>query len=317
MNENIDKKQKLLKQLLTGRLTLTKTRDISEWETVEKEMMRQWKQSADEPMEPIIKHQIWVKIQRKLKRDALSQPKKLLQMWHLIAASIAILLTVGSYWLVSKQTNKLSTDELVQINASQNQLYILPDSSRVWMEKGSSLKYASSFSQNRKVWLTGNSLFEVRKHTNKTFQVQIHKAFIEVKGTAFLVKQSDPRKNEIALFNGEIELNVQATGEKLIVKPSQKVIYDSTNGDTKLQDIENINWKNGKFHFTDIGLSKLIEAINQLYETNIIIGNEVNTNTAFTGSIRYDESLEDVIEKICFSLNLSQEKKDGIIKIHN
>lgn len=41
-----------------------------------------------------------------------------------------------------------------------------------------------------------------------------------------------------------------------------------------------------------------------MYGSRIIISDKVNKNCAFTGSIRYDESLEDVIDKICFSLNL-------------
>lgn len=317
MKRKFDKNNDRLKQLLSERLTLAQKQQFAESEKVEEEMRRQWEQAANKPIDARTKHQIWFKIQRKLKSGSLPQAKIRLRAWQLVAASVAILISVGSYWLISRQPNKMSTDKTVQIKATQNLLHILPDSSKVWMQKGSSIRYASNFGRDRKVWLTGNSLFEVRKHADKTFQVQINQAFIEVKGTAFLVKQSSPTKNEITLFNGKIEFNVQDTGEKITMSPSQRVIHNPVGGHTTLQDINHINWQNGRFHFTDIGLTKLIETINQIYETTITIGKEVDTNTAFTGSIRYDESLEDVIEKICFSLNLSQEKKDGIIKIHN
>ncbi|WP_230585037.1 DUF4974 domain-containing protein, partial [Bacteroides fragilis] len=44
---------------------------------------------------------------------------------------------------------------------------------------------------------------------------------------------------------------------------------------------------------------------------------KVNKNCAFTGSIRYDESLEDVIDKICFSLNLRKKEINHEIIIYN
>ena len=39
--------------------------------------------------------------------------------------------------------------------------------------------------------------------------------------------------------------------------------------------------------------------------------------SSFTGSIRYDETLDDVIEKLCFSLNLTYKKQNSKIVIYN
>ena len=39
--------------------------------------------------------------------------------------------------------------------------------------------------------------------------------------------------------------------------------------------------------------------------------------SSFTGSIRYDESLNDVIEKLCFSLNLTYKNQNNEIVIYN
>ncbi|WP_294479847.1 FecR family protein [uncultured Bacteroides sp.] len=201
------------------------------------------------------------------------------------------------------------SDETIKIVAEQSRMHVLPDSTKVWMEAGSSIKYAKAFNLNREVWLEGNSLFEVCRHEGSTFKVYITKAFIEVKGTFFLVKQQNSEKNEITLFNGKIEFNVESTGEKTIMKPLQKMIYNPTSAQTQLTDINNLNWENGKYTFTNTPLQKLIEIINQMYDTNIVLSNAIEHESAFTGSIRYDESLEDVLSKVCFTLNLSREKK--------
>ena len=185
------------------------------------------------------------------------------------------------------------------------------------MESGSSIKYAKAFGKDRKVWLSGNSLFEVCKHEGSTFQVYIDKAFIEVKGTCFLVKQSNAEKNEITLFHGKIEFNVEATGQKTVMKPLQKVIYNPNNAETRIEQIANIKWENGKYNFTDIPLQELISIINQMYNSDVTLAKGINHESAFTGSIRYDEPLEDVVNKICFTLNLNREEHANKIIIKN
>lgn len=206
-------------------------------------------------------------------------------------------------------------DELVKVEAIQSRIYTLPDSTKVWMKSGSSIQYPKEFNKNRKVWLSGNSLFEVRKHEGSTFQVFIDKAFIEVKGTCFLIKQNNTTENEIMLFHGKIEFCVESNGQRTIMKPLQKMIYNPSTAQTEIKEIINIKWENGKYKFTDAPLADLIQVISQMHEADITLGKDVNQESSFTGSIRYDESLEDIISKICFSLNLKKEKKNNKIII--
>lgn len=89
------------------------------------------------------------------------------------AASVAILLLIGGLWMILGD-NKAEMNELVRIEAQQSMMYILPDSTKVWMKPGSSIQFAKDFNKDRKVWLSGNSLFEVYKHEGSTFQVHIN-----------------------------------------------------------------------------------------------------------------------------------------------
>ena len=196
-------------------------------------------------------------------------------------------------------------------------MYILPDSTKVWMEPGSSIKYAKAFNQKREVWLEGNSFFEVYKQEGSFFQVNINKAFIEVKGTCFQIQQTNAERNEITLFHGKIEFNVESTGEKIVMSPAQKVMYNPNNAQTQVENIMNINWKDGRYNFKDTPLPQLISIVNQIYQSNIILVGKFTEQSSFTGSIRYDESLNDVIEKLCFSLNLTYKNQNNEIVIYN
>lgn len=234
-------------------------------------------------------------------------------MWYSIAASFVLLVTIGSLWISSEEDT--IKEEYIRIVAQESKMHILPDSTKVWMDPGSSIQYAKTFNKNRKVWLKGNSLFEVQKHAGSIFQVYIDKALIEVKGTCFLVKQNKTKQNEITLFNGKIEFIAEVSGEKIALLPSQQLVYNTENTKIQINNITTINWENGRYTFNNIPLEELIQIVNQKYNSNIIL-NTSQKGAAFSGSIRYDESIDDILYKICFSLNLTKENKNGQIIIH-
>lgn len=307
-------KKSLIKSLLSGRLTKKQRREFADLEPVDIEIRKQWNESDNSLVNVEIKEQIWKKVKNRCEYKERNQVPVELR-WYFAAASLALLLTIGGFWL--KLNGDKIADEFIKITAQQSQMYTLPDSTKVWMEPGSAIRYAKTFDKDRKVWLSGNSLFEVYKHEGSTFQVYIDKAFIEVKGTCFHVKQTNAEKNEITLFNGKIEFNVEATGQRTIMKPLQKVIYNPSNAETRIEQIANIKWENGKYNFTDIPLQELISIINQMYNSYVILDKGLNHESAFTGSIRYDEPLEDVVNKICFTLNLNKEEHANRIIIKN
>lgn len=191
---------------------------------------------------------------------------------------------------------------------------MLPDSTKVWMQPGSSIRYAKAFKQDRRIWLEGNSLFEVHKYQGSTFQVYIDGAFIEVKGTCFLVKQEDAHCSEITLFEGKIEFNIPSTRQKTVMRPLQKLIYNSADSQTQIDDIANISWENGRYNLKNVPLAQLIQIVSQMYHVDIFLHGVHKDNSSFSGSIHYNEPLDNVLKKICFSLNLNIRKvNDRII----
>ena len=299
-------RKRLIKSLLSGRLSKKQRKAFADLESVDIEIKKQWNESGNRAADMAIKEQIWKKV--KTKCEYRKNNRVLVELRpYLAAASVAILLLIGGLWMILGD-NKAEMNELVRIEAQQSMMYILPDSTKVWMKPGSSIQYTKSFNKERKVWLSGNSLFEVYKHEGSTFQVYIDKAFIEVKGTCFHIKQTDAEKNEITLFRGKIEFNVESTGQKTVMKPLQRVIYNPRNAEMRVEQITNIKWENGKYNFTDIPLQELISIINQMYNSDVTLAKGINHESAFTGSIRYDEPLEDVVNKICFTLNLNKEE---------
>lgn len=300
----------LIKKLLSDRLDKKGRKKLYHSNLIKKQMRKQWNENKNNPVDTEIGNQIWNKIENRCKKVH----KRIvpLELWY-IAASVTLVLIVGGLWMYSN-TGRTQIEKYIEFTAQESRMYLLPDSSKVWMQPGSSIRFAENFKECRDVWLKGNSLFEVRKNSGSKFRVYIDKAFIEVKGTCFLIKQNNPNANEITLFNGSIEFNIESTHDKIAMKPLQELVYNPVSARTQLRRIENIEWQNGRYNFTQFNLEHLTRIMNQMYGSHITISDKVNKNCAFTGSIRYDESLEDVIDKICFSLNLrSKEMNEGIL----
>ena len=299
-------KKQLIKKLFQDKLKRHDVGALSEIGIVEQNMREQWKENA-ERVDPEIGEQIWTKIQKEYKMSAGKRYLFLIRQ-PLIAACITIALIVGGYFFYTG-IFILEKQEFVEVLAENDMLYVLPDSSKVWMHPQSSIRYTKNFTKDRKVWLKGSSLFEVQKHPGSKFQVYIEKAFIEVKGTKFLVEKIGNGKNEITLFHGCIAFNAERTGEEILMKPLQQVVYDPADSKIQTQDIENIEWQQGKFKFNAMPLKQLLHIVNQIYNTHIVFEGK-GENSPFSGTIRQDESLADVVDKICFIMNLHK-KTDG------
>ena len=79
----------------------------------------------------------------------------------------------------------------------------------------------------------------------------------------------------------------------------------------------NIKYKNGSLQFTNLPLKQLIETINSRYNSNIKLeGINLKQQSAFTGKIRLEESLKDVLQKICYSLSLEMKANGNEIIIY-
>lgn len=53
------------------------------------------------------------------------------------------------------------------------------------------------------------------------------------------------------------------------MKPLQELVYNPADAGTQLRQIENIEWQNGRYNFTQFNLEHLTRIINQMYGSRI------------------------------------------------
>jgi len=153
---------------------------------------------------------------------------------------------------------------------------VLPDGSKVWLNSESSIRYPVSFStKERKVFVTGETFFEVAKDKTKPFRVVAGDVMVEALGTQFNVNAyTNEPFFSATLIEGSIR--VSKGSEVKILKPSQQA--QLTNAEFRIVDMDNddaMAWKNNQFKFTNTSIEEIMRQIARWYDADIVYQDNV------------------------------------------
>lgn len=301
-----------IKALLADKLNKEEQKELFHHREFEEKMETQWNMNLrEEELGDQIGWKMW-KVVRKKCLDSRRQKKNVYKTYWLSAAAVVLVMLLGATWMYfSSDMPEKVKDAFVEVVSEDGQLYVLPDSSRVWMYPGSSIRYSEDFVYNRKVWLKGNSHFDVHKQNGEHFIVCIDKAFVEVKGTSFLINQEQTNIAKVTLFSGIVDFIIESSGHAIEMKPSQELIFNTKDETVKMDEMEGVKWKEGNYEFTNIDLRSWIEFVGRMYNVKISLGHGQATKNLLNGRLRYNESLEEAIEKMCFSTGWQYKKENG------
>ncbi|MBR6731926.1 MAG: FecR family protein [Bacteroidales bacterium] len=220
-----------------------------------------------------------------------------------VAASL-VLVALAGYALWQHNESVLTDKEYVWI-ASNGNVQTLPDGTKVWMEKGSRMRFNENFLDDRQVWLEGNSTFEVTKRDGRNFKVNLKDSYVEVKGTCFSVKQDTPENIAVTLYNGKVDFVSTRTENVVTLKPSQKIVYNTSDDSILVSETSrNICWCEGSYKMDAVSLDQLTEFLTWRYNVTFDSSDVLRSGKTLTGIIGYDESLKTVLDKICYVFDI-------------
>lgn len=172
---------------------------------------------------------------------------------------------------------------------------MLPDGSRVWLNRGSTLLYPNTFAADaRMVQLVGEGYFEIAKLTDKNqqripFIVKTAQenggepVEVQVLGTHFNVFAYKGEPVTATLAEGKV--NVKRGQLQQLLEPGQQAIV---NGGESIELKKNINldkvmaWKKYQFNFKDQSISEVMKEISYWYGNGFIIKGEINKSITIT-----------------------------------
>jgi len=167
---------------------------------------------------------------------------------------------------------------------------ILPDSSHVWLNAASSIRFPTAFTGNsREVTVTGEAYFEVAHNAHKPFRVTTGSQTIEVLGTHFNVNAyNDEGAIKTTLLQGSVRLNGST-----MLKPGEQGVNNGSGIKVSLANTENaVAWKDGKFKFAGENIKDLMRKVARWYDVDVSYDGDMATKD-FSGSVsRFDQISE-------------------------
>lgn len=176
----------------------------------------------------------------------------------------------------SAASNEIVYNTLTVPRKGQYKL-VLPDGSKVWLNSESSIRYPVSFSiKERKVFVTGETFFEVAKDKTKPFRVVAGDVTVEALGTQFDVNAyaNEPFVSA-TLIEGSVLISKDL--KENILRPSQQARLTDTDFQIVSADInEVIAWKNNQFKFSNTSIDEIMRQITRWYDADVAYKDKVN-----------------------------------------
>lgn len=174
----------------------------------------------------------------------------------------------------------------------------LPDSSMVWLNASSELKFPVRFTEDtRTVYLKGEAFFEVAHDPAHPFHVVANGNEVNVLGTTFNVDAYNAAATSTALVSGSVMVKAES-GKKALLKPRQQAIVNEGAISVQTADLKKITaWKNGFFHFHQDNLESIMDQISRWYGVKISYRTKIPVEK-YGGSVSRQANLGEVLEML-------------------
>lgn len=194
------------------------------------------------------------------------------------------------------------------------------DGTKVSLNSGTTLKYASNYSEkDRSVILEGEALFEVVKDKERPFVVTAGESKIKVHGTVFEVKAypADPFV-ETVLVEGKVEFLDK--NRSVFLEPGERLKLTKKTNQLKkdlVNAAEYTAWVGGQIYFYEESLKDLIIRLERWYEVSFEFEDDQIGEITFTGVINKEKSLDYILDVIELTNKVVFEKNENKIIVRS
>ncbi|MCF0164572.1 MAG: DUF4974 domain-containing protein [Bacteroidales bacterium] len=251
--------------------------------------------------------------------------KRITFIYKTAAAAVVTALAVSTTLLALRLKEKpemaamTAQSEIVYTvnNALQGNI-VLPDSTLVTLNSGSSLRVAEDFGTGtRTVYLDGEGYFDVKKDRKVPFLIKTPQdILVTVTGTSFNVKCfSDSPRFNLTLIKGSVEVTTRSN-EVIKVSPSEEIVINSDfHNVSKIEKPENnLMWKEGVLRFDHTPMSETIAQIERWYGVDIEVEDQSVFASSFTAEFKH-ESLNEVLRLLCITSRLEYTRDGDMVKL--
>lgn len=286
------------------------------------ELRKTWEltSSADDDITPDIDAN-WASFNRKRQAtttDTQPQPLTIVRSYRgFIRAAAAVLLLGGAataYFL-------LKGPEQITVQTAENEtnIIVLPDGSKAFINKGSSLRYAKHFNDGeRAIHLEGEAFFDVVKDDAHPFVVYTSQTRTQVLGTTFDVKAYAVQPAEVFVLSGKVAVSAgeEKQADQVVLTEGRKVTLGEKQqlSEDAIANHDFMAWKDNIMVFNDEPISHVIRKVEALYGITIVADENVAELTIKT-RLTPGQSLNQVLDIIALTANVSWTKEGDTYRL--
>ncbi|AFD08427.1 FecR family protein [Solitalea canadensis] len=219
---------------------------------------------------------VLTRINEREQENSSTNVRKISWPWLRIAASVALISVIG--WAAYKYVAKpdVKAIEYVAVTATNGKVMqvILPDSTSIWLQAGTTLKYPKRFSDtSREVYLEdGLAYFEVTHNESKPFIVHTPQIDTRVLGTSFVVKTYKQLEDvQVELLTGRVRVShdKNVIGE---LTPNKRLTYHKASAKAEIEEFNtaaSAGFVNGDIVMQRAGFDELFTTLHNVYGVNV------------------------------------------------
>ena len=299
----------IIKKYLSGESTAPEQNKLLDWLREHdnlaefQQIKKDWKHEVRTEDIPSGYLSDWNKIQNKLfgqMQTEMQHTRRLLSYFR-YAAVILILISISA--LVYTFSHPRPSDKLIYTTVAadfgQISKVVLPDSTVIWINSGSTITYNNQFSENnRNVELVGEAFFKVRKNKNLPMIVKSSGLQVKVLGTEFCVTAYPEEKNvQVVLEKGSIELTTPEISKfKQIMTPGELASFDKQKKQLTLSSVNTglyTSWKDGIINIYNMPLREVVIRLEKRYNQKFMVDRAIR-HLPYTFTIK-NENLNTIL----------------------
>ena len=185
----------------------------------------------------------------------------------------------------------------------------LADGTLVYLNSATRMKYPVKFDEKeRKVYLSGESSFEVVKDPERPFLVEMEGVDVRVLGTSFNVNTHQEGNIQTVLVKGSIGVKVLSSGMESMIRPGQMAEFKQ--GNTKV-DVKDVNvavytdWKDGIFRFENQRLEDILTVLSNWYDVDVFYQTPSVKELHFSGYMERYKDVRVILDAITLSTGVT------------
>lgn len=236
---------------------------------------------------------------------------------RIAAVLIPLFFIIGGYLYYTSNQNRL-----IEISTAygETKQILLPDSSEIWINAGTTVKYLKTFSsKERVVQLDGEAYFAVKKDSSKLFIVQTNQLSVKVLGTKFNVKSYSTDKNiTTTLTTGKVEVNTLSKDSR-VLKPNEQLTYNKSTSKIEIVEIpaaETTNWITGNLIFINVSFAEIVRTLERKFDIAIEYRDSTYASKLYTVKFLKGENQNEVLKILGDIVGFTYEVKNDKVIIH-